>query len=220
MECTFCPLLSTCSSCNAGGRENFLRSPGEKCKDKNYTESCNSWEQREDTYTPDRIMETLYWLTKLWHSYNAKQTNKNPLFNSCIVNGLSVIYKHHLYLRVLSFQSCPTLYKTVDYIAYQAPLCMGFSRQEYWRGLPYPPSGDLPDTGIETTSLMSPALASRFFTTSARELQVEIRGNGVGLGQAVGALLCPQGGSSINHMEATASLVQELFLLSGKSKWK
>ena len=44
---------------------------------------------------------------------------------------------------------------------------MGFSRQECWSGLSCPPSGDLPDPGIEPTSLMSPALAGRFFTTSA-----------------------------------------------------
>ena len=43
----------------------------------------------------------------------------------------------------------------------------GFSRQEYWSGLPWPPPGDLPDPGIESVSLMSPALAGRFFTTSA-----------------------------------------------------
>ena len=51
-------------------------------------------------------------------------------------------------------------------VACQAPLSMGFSRQEYWSQLPCPP-GDLPDPGIETASLMSPALAGRFFTTSA-----------------------------------------------------
>jgi len=44
---------------------------------------------------------------------------------------------------------------------------MGFSRKEYWSGLPCPPPGDLPDPGIEPTSHMSPALASRFFTTIA-----------------------------------------------------
>ena len=51
--------------------------------------------------------------------------------------------------------------------ALQAPLFMGFSRQEYWNGLPCPPPGDLPDPGIESRSLMSPALAGGFFTTSA-----------------------------------------------------
>jgi len=51
--------------------------------------------------------------------------------------------------------------------AFKAPLSMGFSRQEYWSGLPFPSPGDLHGPGIELTSLMSPALASRFFTTSA-----------------------------------------------------
>ena len=43
---------------------------------------------------------------------------------------------------------------------------MGFSRQEYQSGLPFPSPGDLPNPGIKPTSLMSPALAGRFFTTS------------------------------------------------------
>ena len=49
-------------------------------------------------------------------------------------------------------------------IALQAPLSMGFSRQEYSSGLPCPPPGDLPDSGIKPTCLMSPALADRLFT--------------------------------------------------------
>ena len=44
---------------------------------------------------------------------------------------------------------------------------MGFSRQEYWSGLPCPPPGGLSNLGIEPTSLSSPALAGGFFTTSA-----------------------------------------------------
>ena len=51
-------------------------------------------------------------------------------------------------------------------IARQAPLPMGFSRQEYWRGLPCPPPGDLSDPGIKPRLFTSPALAGRFFTTS------------------------------------------------------
>ena len=51
--------------------------------------------------------------------------------------------------------------------ALQAPLSMGFSRQEYWSGLPFLSLGDLPNTGIEPTSLLSPALADGLFTTSA-----------------------------------------------------
>ena len=49
-------------------------------------------------------------------------------------------------------QSCPTLCDPMDYIAYQAPPFMGFSRQEYWSGLPFPFPGDLPDPGIEPRS--------------------------------------------------------------------
>ena len=46
---------------------------------------------------------------------------------------------------------------------------MGFSRQEYWSGLLCPPPGDVPDLRIEPASLMSPALAGRFFTTEPIE---------------------------------------------------
>ena len=44
-------------------------------------------------------------------------------------------------------------------VAHQAPLSMGFSRQEHWSGLPCPPPGDLPHPGIKLLSLMSPTLA-------------------------------------------------------------
>ena len=50
---------------------------------------------------------------------------------------------------------------------HQAPLFIGFSRQEYWSGLSFPPPGDFPDTGIKPPSLMSPALEDRFFTIIA-----------------------------------------------------
>ena len=70
-----------------------------------------------------------------------------------------------------SLQSCLTLYSPMD--CSQTPLSMGFSRQEYWSGLPCPPPGHLPNSGIKRikpvslASLMSPALAGRFFNTSA-----------------------------------------------------
>ena len=47
---------------------------------------------------------------------------------------------------------------TLWFVAYQAPLSIGFSRQEYWNGVPGPPPGDLPHPGNEPTSLASPAL--------------------------------------------------------------
>ena len=61
------------------------------------------------------------------------------------------------------FQLCVTPWTA----AYQAPLFMGLSREEYWSGLSYPPPGDLPDPGIKPMSLVSPALAGGFFTTES-----------------------------------------------------
>ena len=66
---------------------------------------------------------------------------------------------------VLVTQSCLTLCDPMDYIAHQAPLSMEFSRQKYCSGLPFPTPGDLPNLGIESVSLVSPALAGRFFTS-------------------------------------------------------
>ena len=59
------------------------------------------------------------------------------------------------------------LFATLWTVARQAPLSMGFSREEYWSGLPCPSPGDLPNSGIEPMSLMSPALAGGFSATSA-----------------------------------------------------
>ena len=52
-------------------------------------------------------------------------------------------------------------------IAWQAPLPMEFSRQEYWSGVPFPTPGDRPDPGIEPVSLVFPALADGFFSAIA-----------------------------------------------------
>ena len=57
-------------------------------------------------------------------------------------------------------------------IAYQAPLSMGFHRQEYWSGLLFPSPGDLPNTGTE---LPSPALAGGFFTTEPPGKPINIK---------------------------------------------
>ena len=54
------------------------------------------------------------------------------------------------------------LFATPETVAHQAPLSMEFSRQEYWNGLPFPPSEDLPNPGTEP---MTSALAGGFFTT-------------------------------------------------------
>ena len=57
------------------------------------------------------------------------------------------------------------LFATPWTIDCQAPLSVGFSRQAYWRGLPFATTGDLPHPGIKPTSPVSPALADRFFNT-------------------------------------------------------
>ena len=63
-------------------------------------------------------------------------------------------------------QSCVWLIATLWAVARQAALSLGFSRQEYWSGLLFPPPGDLPDAGIEPESLPSSALAGGSLTTS------------------------------------------------------
>ena len=67
---------------------------------------------------------------------------------------------------VLSPFSRVQLFATLWTVAHQAPLSTGFSRQEYWSGLPFPSPGDLPDPGIEPTSFMPLTLAGGFFTTN------------------------------------------------------
>ena len=68
-------------------------------------------------------------------------------------------------MRAKLLQSCLTLCNSMD--GHQAPLSMGFSRQEYSSVLPCPPPGDLPKPGIESMSLKSLALAGEIFTVSA-----------------------------------------------------
>ena len=90
------------------------------------------------------------------------------LYNVVLV---SAIQQHEsavsIHVWVLSRFSCVQLFSSLWSVARQAPLSMGFSRQEYWSGLSCPPPGDLPDAGIELASVMSPALTGKFFTTSA-----------------------------------------------------
>ena len=81
---------------------------------------------------------------------------KNPNFLA------NPIYSYHF---LLSHFSCVQLSVILWTVACQAPLSMGFSRQEYWSGLPCPPPGDLLDQGIKPASLTSLALTGRFFST-------------------------------------------------------
>ena len=68
---------------------------------------------------------------------------------------------------MLSRFSHVQLFATLWTVAHQALLSMGFSKQEYWSGFPFPTPGDLLYPAIELTSLVSAALAGRFLTTRA-----------------------------------------------------
>ena len=67
--------------------------------------------------------------------------------------------------------SCVWLFVTLWTIVWQAPLSMGFSRQKYWSGLPFPSPGDLPDSGIKLASPASPGLTGGFFISWATGLK-------------------------------------------------
>ena len=76
---------------------------------------------------------------------------------------------HHFLSSNLPLRACMLsrfshvqLFVTLWTVAQQVPLSIGFSRQEHWNGLPFPTPGDLPNPGIEPTSLMSSALAGGF----------------------------------------------------------
>ena len=80
--------------------------------------------------------------------------NSDPVFSSSSVFLPLVCVK--------SVQSCPTLCDPMHYSP-QAPLSMGFLRQEYWSGLPCPPPGDPPDPGIKPASLTVSCVGGLFF---------------------------------------------------------
>ena len=80
--------------------------------------------------------------------------------SACVLSRFNSSYDHNL-------SNLVWLFVTLWTVAGQARLSMGFSRQEYWSRFPCPPSGNLPNPGIEHMSLKSLALADRFFTTSA-----------------------------------------------------
>ena len=88
-------------------------------------------------------------------------TSHCPYPSQCMI--LSLIFACVLCAQSLS---CVWFFETSWTVAHQAPLSMGFSQQEYWSGLPFPPPGDLLHPGIEPESPVLPALAGRFFTTS------------------------------------------------------
>ena len=68
---------------------------------------------------------------------------------------------------MLSCFSHVPLFATLWIVAHQAPLSLGFSKQEHWSGLSFPTAQDFPDPEIKPVSIMSPALVGMFFITRA-----------------------------------------------------
>ena len=75
----------------------------------------------------------------------------------------TLYHLRHLDIYCIVLSSVMSGFETPWTAACQAPLSMGFSRQDSWSGVSFPPPGDLPDPGIELMSPESPALAGRFF---------------------------------------------------------
>ena len=107
---------------------------------------------------------------------SALQVNSQPLDQGLLVvsykakHTFCCLVRHFPTLRNVCVCMCvlsrARLFATPWTVARQAPLSVGFSRQEYWNGLPFPSPGNLPDPGIKSVSPSSPALAGRFFTTN------------------------------------------------------
>ena len=107
----------------------------------------------------------------LWKTAQPRRSTKSTMCLSCVrlealvrLMSLSLLDTCAIIVELCSVtQSCC---HTMDYSP-PGSFAMGFSRQEYWSGLPCPPPGDLPNSGIEPEPLASSALADGFFTTSA-----------------------------------------------------
>ena len=92
----------------------------------------------------------------LLHINNFPEVNAS--FKFAVSSVTNVIY-------VCSVVHCVQVFVTPWTVARQAPLSMGFPRQEYWSGLPFPSPGDLLYEGIKSASPATPKLAGGFFTT-------------------------------------------------------
>ena len=100
----------------------------------------------------------MIWKQTLSVKYSSHRVNTST--HACLPPPL------HMLCLCLTTQLRLTFCGPMD-IARHAPLSMEFSRQEYWRRVPFPPPHDFSPPGIEPLSLVSPALAGRFFTTNA-----------------------------------------------------
>ena len=93
------------------------------------------------------------------------------VYDTAVLTTLIVLYVTSL-IAAVCVLSRVGLFATPWTVACQAPLSVGFPRQEYWRGLPHPPPGDFPDPGIEPYLLTSTLLGEFFTTSSIWEAQI------------------------------------------------
>ena len=100
----------------------------------------------------------------VYHCVSSVSPPKETQLQTCVCVCVCVCVR--VCARALSGFSRVRLFVTLWTVACQASLSMGFSRQEYWSGLPCPPPGYLPNPGIKPISFTSPALVGGFFTTS------------------------------------------------------
>ena len=105
----------------------------------------------------------IYYVTKLLAKKSKIQLWTNMVKFKYVSKNNSI----WIHVWVLSHFSHDQIFVTLWTVSHQAPLSMGFPRQEYWSGLPFPSPGDLLNPGIKLVSLASPTLAGRFFTNCA-----------------------------------------------------
>ena len=102
------------------------------------------------------------WVHYHWATWKLQCIQLSQLLNYTVYMAIAFTYKYATIVSAHSL-SCVQIFAALWTIAHQAPLSMGFSRQEYWNRVSFPTPGDLPNSGIEPSSLVSPTLAGRLF---------------------------------------------------------
>ena len=149
------PKWKQCSVVDVSGGESKVQCYKEQCRGM-------VWGRRREEGSGWGTHVYLWWIHfDIWkNQYNiVKLKNKIKKKEQCIYRNL-FLDKCAVCARSLSGVQ---LFATPWTVIHQAPLSMGFFKQEYWSGLPFPPPGDLPDQGIKPTS---PVLARGFFNTA------------------------------------------------------
>ena len=127
-----------------------------------------SWEIDEETM--ETVSDFIFWGSKITANGDySHEIKRRLLLGRKVMTNLNSIFKSRditlstrVHLVKVKLLSCVRLFATLWTVAHQAPLSMGFSRQEYWSELPCPPPWDLPNPGIKLVSLTSTALALEF----------------------------------------------------------